>query len=91
VKRDELLMRYGGDEFVILARGYSEERAKAYVKLIGDRMEEYNLANPKKYTLDASVGYYIVDSHVEKEVNTLIGYADQAMYMIKKEKKSRKK
>lgn len=84
---DELLMRYGGDEFVILARGYSEETGKEYVERIHEAMRAYSEENKLVIPLEASIGYYIVDSTISEPVSTIIKLADKEMYEAKKGKR----
>ena len=40
-KHGELLMRYGGDEFVILSKGYTDADAKNYISQIQTGIENY--------------------------------------------------
>lgn len=89
-KPDELLMRYGGDEFVILGRAYTEKDAKEYLAKIQAAMDAYNEVHKMPIPLEASMGYYIVDSNMEQPIATLIELADQEMYKMKKQHREEK-
>lgn len=84
---DELIMRYGGDEFVILGRGYDDAEAKKYVEEIHAAMKKYSEDNNLGIPLEASIGYSIVDSNISEPLTSLIKIADQKMYEIKREKR----
>lgn len=89
-RHGELLMRYGGDEFVVLAQGYSHEDARRYISQVQTGMENYNSVSNHPYVLDASMGYAIVPSSEKMDLDELIEKADKEMYKVKKEKKSRR-
>lgn len=88
--KEELLMRYGGDEFVIFGEGYDEEYMESYVERIRKAMAEQNAKGDKAYIIDASIGYSIVSYDDERELNNLIEIADQKMYVEKREKHKRR-
>lgn len=89
-RHGELLMRYGGDEFVVMAQGYSHEDARKYIDQIQTGMENYNSVSDHPYVLDASMGYAIVPSSEKMDLDELIEKADKEMYKVKKEKKGRR-
>lgn len=84
--KEELLMRYGGDEFVVLGEGFEEERVKAYVERIRKAMEEKNSTPGRKYRIDASIGYHMLPFDDNRPLSALIELADQKMYQEKREK-----
>ncbi len=87
--KSELLMRYGGDEFVVFGKGLSTEEVKDDIIRIRRAMEELNASKDREYTLDASIGYYMVPYDNEKPLSALIELADQEMYKEKREKHKR--
>lgn len=89
-RHGELLMRYGGDEFVVLSQGYTDEDAKDYIKRVQQEIEKYNASTQKPYLLDASMGYNIVKPADNMNLEDLIEVADREMYKAKKEKKKKK-
>lgn len=83
----ELLMRYGGDEFVIMAQGYTGEDAEKYIERIQDGIDKYNESSGKPYKLEASIGYHLVKPAEIHNLEELIESADKEMYKVKKKKK----
>ncbi|MGN0376293.1 MAG: diguanylate cyclase domain-containing protein [Suilimivivens sp.] len=83
----ELLMRYGGDEFVVLAQNFTKEDAQNYIAKIQVGIENYNAISGKPYRLDASMGYSIVEPYENMNLEDLVESADREMYKVKNEKK----
>ena len=84
------MMRYGGDEFVLMAAGYDEEAAENCVARIEAGMQKYNSTGLKPYPLEASIGYCITTLSAPEELNALIDDADHEMYKKKYVKKALK-
>lgn len=84
---NELLARYGGDEFVILLSGYSEEDVKEYIHKIQKAIHSYNLLSGKEYRMDASIGYHVETDSSNMNLDRIIELADGNMYAVKKTKK----
>ena len=89
-RHGELLMRYGGDEFVVLAQGYTDVEAKAYILKIQEGMDNYNSASKHPYVLEASMGYSIVQPMEKMDLEALIETADHEMYKVKNAKKAKR-
>lgn len=85
-RHGELLMRYGGDEFVVLAQGYTPEDADEYIKKVRAGIKGYNESSSHEYTLDASMGYIIVEPVEGFDLEAMIDLADREMYKEKNEK-----
>ncbi len=84
--KEELLMRYGGDEFVVFGKGLSEAEVEKYVERIRKSMAELNESAGRQYKIDASIGYNMVPYDNTKPLSALIELADQDMYREKREK-----
>ncbi len=87
--KEELLMRYGGDEFVVFGKGLSSEEVEEAIVKIRKAMEELNASGDREYKIDASIGYHMVPYDNEKPLSALIELADQEMYKEKREKHKR--
>ncbi len=89
--KDELLMRYGGDEFVMFGKGRSDSEVEESIERIRKAMRELNEIDDeeRRYTLDASIGYHMVPYNNNKPLSSLIELADQEMYKEKRAKHKR--
>lgn len=90
-RHGEILMRYGGDEFVLLASNYDEEAAEECITRLKEAMQKYNKTFNKPYKLDASIGYCITTLSSKEELNDLIENADREMYKNKNIKKAQRR
>ena len=87
--KEELLMRYGGDEFVVFGKGLSTTDVEEDIRRIRKAMSELNGTGERPYTLDASIGYHMVPYDNDKPLSALIEIADQEMYKEKRKKHKR--
>lgn len=87
-RHGEIIMRYGGDEFVLMAPGYTDDDAVAVIQNIEATMARYSERNNKPYNLEASIGYCITTLKAPEELNALIEDADHEMYKKKYTKKA---
>ena len=87
-KHGELLVRYGGDEFVLIAAGVDEETVKEYIGRLSNVLGIYNSMYDKPYKVDVSVGYHIEKEAWKVDLDMIIEMADKNMYIDKKRKKS---
>ena len=85
----EVCCRFGGDEFIVFAADYTEERAKELSEHINQCIAA---ANQKglPYTLAASLGYYITVPEKDTNLFQLVTVADNIMYAEKKRRKMSK-
>lgn len=91
VKRHgEVVMRYGGDEFVIISPDATIEKAEEYVESIKRKLSTFNEEHNLRYLLDASIGYHILSPKDGVNIDAAIEIADRKMYENKKLKKNRK-
>lgn len=84
--KNELLMRYGGDEFVVLGEGFDTDEVNRYIKNIQDAMNEKNQKDDRTYTIGASIGYRLISYDDYSPLSKQIDMADQEMYIQKREK-----
>ena len=89
-RHGEIVIRYGGDEFVLLAAGYNDEEASACIDRIEAAMHRFNESGTKKYAIEASIGYCITTLETPDALNALIEDADHEMYKKKYVKKAMK-
>lgn len=84
--RQKKIIRMGGDEFLILLEGQTEEKVSIYMQNLMKRVQEYNISREKPYILGYSYGLAI-NTNSNKDIYQHIKYADQLMYEHKKRKK----
>ena len=87
-RHGEAIMRYGGDEFVLISPNASIEYAEHYIAEINHEMQIYNENSNCPYLLDASMGYYVFSPDENSNMNEAIEIADNRMYENKKKKKA---
>ncbi|MBQ4465059.1 MAG: GGDEF domain-containing protein [Oscillospiraceae bacterium] len=84
----EVCCRFGGDEFIIFAADYTEERAEALGKHIRELLTKMNEERDFPYTLSTSLGYHITVPEAGMNLFQLVTIADNIMYTEKKKKKT---
>jgi diguanylate cyclase (GGDEF)-like protein len=91
IRPEDVLGRYGGEEFVIVARGVSSRNAAILGERIRRRIQR--LPIPAGIGIDAlsvSVGVATADTeHVFASANDLVAAADAAMYSAKQQGRNR--
>jgi len=80
----DIIVRYGGDEFIVLIedKNYDKAMIQSMLKKFVKRVEE----SLKKFKISASYGYAIAPKET-KDIRRLIELADERMYMQKGKKK----
>ncbi len=81
---DDLVGRYGGDEFVVLVQGLTRETAFDRADLMIAAVQSVNSLLPDHLRIGASVGIAMYPSDAQ-DYQTLVRLADQAMYLAKRE------
>lgn len=84
---NELVMRYGGDEFVVMGKFRSYNRAEELMQMIEAEIVVENRREDIDFRLAASVGHEIFNPQVEEDLQKIIERADKAMYEKKRKKK----
>ena len=90
---DEICIRTGGDEFVVLAKHYDQEKADTYIRLVREKIDHTIQRAGKPYTVSISVGCYRSvprrsgSLSVQENAELFLKRADKAMYKEKREMK----
>ena len=83
VEQKGAVIRYAGDEFVIVLNEDNENSAEACKNLIKENLDEFNKKHKKKYQLSASIGYGVFD--ISKcSVDQILKEIDKRMYEDKR-------
>ena len=85
---NEIVSRFGGDEYVVAGVCDSPEYAQNYVDRLNDCLDYYNKNSHKPYVVSASSGIYCTQVSPEDNIiiDDLIKTADEIMYTQKQAK-----
>ncbi len=86
----QIVMRYGGDEFVIVGIAEDESEVIEFTETLYAYIDTM-FPDKKKYRAGASLGYTMADADEDIQWDNLISQADFKMYLEKKKKKSVRK
>lgn len=79
IRDDDLVYRYGGEEFVVLLKAPSEEDAQRTFDRIRQMVAEHHFPQLKQVTI--SIGF--VEVNAQQSPSDVIGEADEALYIAK--------
>jgi diguanylate cyclase (GGDEF)-like protein len=88
IREDDILGRIGGDEFLLVCPGTSEDEFNLIKARIERELEQLNHQPSRAYKLSFSMGFIEVESSNNYTVDQLLEEADNRMYEIKKKKKA---
>ena len=92
---DEICIRTGGDEFVVVAKDYDEAKANAYIRAVREAIRQACLKDKKGYSVTVSIGCYMRVppeagvASIQHEAEVFLRHADEAMYEEKKRMEGR--
>ncbi|MCR4655618.1 MAG: GGDEF domain-containing protein [Lachnospiraceae bacterium] len=89
--KDELITRYGGDEFIVVSFGVDDKEAAKYAAEIDSLTKETDSSGRHPFPVSVSTGYIIGNAADENELESLIEEADKLMYKVKEAKKAIRK
>lgn len=85
------VVRYGGDEFIVIGTVKNEKEIKDYWKSVEEEITRYNQKADKKAVLSISVGYDVFKVDATTYLEDCIRVTDNKMYLDKNQKKQLKK
>ena len=88
IDENECVVRFGGDEFVIISKTNDKDKLSQKAQTIINVLKEKIIIDNRAYFLSASCGISLFPNDGNNK-NTLIKYADSAMYEAKKKGKDR--
>ncbi|MBQ2804164.1 MAG: GGDEF domain-containing protein, partial [Lachnospiraceae bacterium] len=91
VGADDLVIRYGGDEFQIVTKNVEAQYWENMKETINKRIAKIVMKQKLPYELGVSLGYAICDMEHPMTIEECCERADKAMYENKKLRKSKRK
>ena len=96
-KNNEVCIRSGGDEFVVLAKNYDEDKVTEFSKTLREYIDNSCKTDKKPFSISVSIGCYIQTPTEDEEKASSITdiserylrEADALMYLEKKEHKKK--
>jgi diguanylate cyclase (GGDEF)-like protein/PAS domain S-box-containing protein len=85
-RESDVIARYGGDEFVILATGLTEANISKLQNRLNKKIDKYNEKKKHSYNLSVSIGISQCGPEQFLSIEKLIKKADNSMYVQKKKK-----
>lgn len=82
------VIRYGGDEFIVIGAVHNEQEIESYWQNVMAEVDNYNQASGKEAQLSLSYGYDVFKVEVNTYLEDCIRVTDKKMYLSKMKKKS---
>ncbi|WMC93396.1 sensor domain-containing diguanylate cyclase [Kineothrix sp. MB12-C1] len=83
--RDDIICRIGGDEFIIIMRGYSEEQVRMRMEQIRKQLFQLSKEGKVKYLMNLSYGIARYNKNNMHNAEEIMHEADKNMYLFKRE------
>ena len=85
----DIVARIGGDEFLVLAPGISDELSDQLIQRLRSNIESFNSTGPNQFSLGLSQGWVMVDHDSAHSLQDHVAEADQKMYRTKQLRKNK--
>ena len=94
IRKEDILTRYGDEEFLLILPNTSEENAYLFAERFRrdiERMEFIPAGEEERHpiTISGGISTYPCLENVDEDVNTIIRYAEHALYNAKKRGKNK--
>lgn len=87
IRSDDLLTRYGGDEFVLLLDNATQSRLDHVVERLKRGVDHFNRDSGAPYTLGFSMGYAVYNADERMPMHAFLKHLDSRMYEDKLSKR----
>ncbi|SCY24289.1 GGDEF domain-containing protein [Alkaliphilus peptidifermentans] len=87
IRKEDFIIRFGGDEFIIVFTSITKLQAKEVWKRVYKAIEGFNKESNFIFPISLSIGFYEYDSCSDLDVNQFIHLADSEMYREKQQKR----
>ncbi len=85
LQKNWIIVRYGGDEFLMVGESRREEHPEELLQEINERLEETVAEMQLPYQLRVGFGYVEIDANEKLDLSEYFKRADEAMYRKKKQ------
>lgn len=85
---DEICVRFGGDEFIVIGLEYDEEKAHRFIRGFVGELNRFNQSGKHEFSVFVSYGWSLVTPDDNTTVEDCLLLADRKMYQQKKEKEN---
>lgn len=85
---DEICMRVGGDEFVVVGMDYDQKKMESFLRKFNEKIDRFNENNTHSFKVQVSCGWNIVNPNKMITIEDCMIVADSKMYQEKYEKKA---
>ena len=86
IRTNDILARYGGDEFCIVLDGANTEELNNIIERIEERLADFNATGDRPYKLSFSMGYHVYDANSHMNVTEFQKQIDDLMYERKRDR-----
>jgi diguanylate cyclase (GGDEF)-like protein len=85
---DEVCMRIGGDEFVVIGMDYDEKKLEDFLNKFHEKLDHFNNSNEYNFKVKVSCGWNITNPYKTISIEDCLIVADSKMYQQKYEKEA---
>lgn len=85
-RESDIIARFGGDEFVVLATDVKKEDKDVIINRLNKKIKDYNNMKIRQYNLSLSIGTVFYEPGNIEDIEDILDKADKLMYEEKKKK-----
>lgn len=86
---DEICVRIGGDEFMVLGIDYDENKMDRFIHRFVEALDEFNQNRTYEFKVYVSYGWSLIQPNEKTTIEECLAFADSKMYQQKYEKESK--
>ncbi len=85
---DEICVRFGGDEFVVIGLIYDEDKAQRFIRRFIGELDKFNQSGNHEFKVYVSYGWSLVTPNENTTIEECLIDVDKKMYQQKNKKKA---
>lgn len=85
---DEICVRFGGDEFIVIGLEYDEKKGRRFIKRFIGELDRFNQSSKYEFNVYVSYGWSLIAPDEKTTIEECLVAADTKMYRQKHEKKA---